>query len=217
MRLILLARRQASTASRLCSCSRASCSRMRIGRRMLRPPGGIGKSVGVTMLTRSKRRRRRRRFDRVVDAFQRRPTRRRSGCSAQPSARSREPPARPPGRGSASSRRRKRIRTGARWSRIRPYGRRPSARARRRAARCPRDWRGGTRRRCGRRPAPCRTTCRTRRRTCPSPRISACCAPQIAVAARSSLRPGSKWMSFLAVKGRGAQELLSSPPTGEPR
>ena len=41
----------------------------------------------------------------------------------------------------------------------------------------------------------------------PSPRISACCAPQMAVAARSSLRPGSNLMSARLEQRLGAGQL----------
>ena len=61
-----------------------------------------------------------------------------------------------------------------------------------------RDWHGGTRRRSGRRPAPCRTRPRRRRHGVPSPKSSVCCDPQQAVAASSSLRPGWKTMSAWA-------------------
>ena len=45
----------------------------------------------------------------------------------------------------------------------------------------------------------------------PSPRSSACCVPHSAVAARSSLRPGWKTMSFGVEDFRGALELLVEP------
>ena len=54
VRLSLLARTNASMASRLKSCRRASWVRIGSLRRMLSPPSGIGKSVGVTMLMRSR-------------------------------------------------------------------------------------------------------------------------------------------------------------------
>src|SRR5208283_150801 len=51
----------------------------------------------------------------------------------------------------------------------------------------------------------------------PSPRISACCAPQIAVAARSSFSPGMK-VTPAASKCRLARSICAStPPSGEPR
>jgi hypothetical protein len=51
--LSLLARTKASMASRLKSCRRASWPRKVSVSRMFRPPGGIVKSVGVTICTRS--------------------------------------------------------------------------------------------------------------------------------------------------------------------
>ena len=55
MRLRLLARTKASMASRLKSWSRASWSSTPSRLRMLRPPGGIVKSSGMTIFTRSSR------------------------------------------------------------------------------------------------------------------------------------------------------------------
>ena len=81
-----------------------------------------------------------------------------------------------------------------------------SAPGRRRAWTCRHGWRGGRRRRCGRRPGPCRTRCRTRRRTCRRRAAPACCVPQSAVAARSSLRPGLKTMLRLLISRSRAQE-----------
>jgi hypothetical protein len=52
--LSLLARTKASMASRLWSCRRASCASTGSRRRMLSPPSGMAKSVGMTMLTRSR-------------------------------------------------------------------------------------------------------------------------------------------------------------------
>ena len=137
------------------------------------------------------------RFDRLVHAFERRPRRRRSATSPSRRGRSRRSPARPAGL-------RIGIITSTKWIFGLVRGGRGFrgvvvAHQREHAAvlaRCRRNWRGGTRRRCGRRPGPCRTRCRTRRRILPSPRSSACCEPHTAVAARSSLMPGWKTMSL---------------------
>jgi hypothetical protein len=51
----------------------------------------------------------------------------------------------------------------------------------------------------------------------PSPRISACCAPHTAVAASSSLRPGSKRMWERSSHFLAARRFWSRPPMGEPR
>ncbi len=60
--------------------------------------------------------------------------------------------------------------------------------------------------RSGRRPAPCRTRCRTRRRGARLPSRFACCDPQTAVAARSSFRPGSKRILALLEERLGLPE-----------
>ena len=77
--------------------------------------------------------------------------------------------------------------------------------------RCRRGWRGGTRRRSGRRRGPCRTR-REKTPSClPSPSSSVCCEPQQAVAASSSLRPGWKTMSRPASCFLAPPQLLVEP------
>ena len=193
----MLAASQATTASRLCSCRRASCSRMPSGVRMLRPPGGIGKSRGRERGDAIERRvDHRRRFDRVLDAFDSDPD---AGVAAQ----------RPAERAIVENL----LHAGRRQDRHhhvdegefglmrggRGFGGMVVAHQREHAAVRRGPGEIGVAEHvaaavdAGALAVPER---RTRRRTCPSPRISACCAPQSAVAASSSLRPGSKWMSF---------------------
>ena len=51
----------------------------------------------------------------------------------------------------------------------------------------------------------------------PSPRNSACCVPQIAVAARSSFRPALEQDVVLVERALARMNCWSSPPSGEPR
>ncbi len=122
---------------------------------------------------------RRGRFDRVLDAFQSDPD---AGIARQRIAdETVVDDLLDAGRteGSGSSRRRRRIPTGAPSSRIRRHGRRPSARARRPRARCRRDWRGRSASPARSTPGPLPYQMPKTPSKRPSPRISACCAPHM--------------------------------------
>ena len=87
-------------------------------------------------------------------------------------------------------------------------GRRPRRRARRRCARRRRSCRGAARRPRGRGPAPCRTTCRARRRTWRRAGCRASWLPHAEVAPSSSLRPGTWWTRCSLEQLAVARELL---------
>ncbi len=147
----------------------------------------------------------------VRDQLHRHPEPRVAGTARSRAGRGRRSPAGSPGTARASARPTARARSRTGSSTTSRSGRRRRGRARRRSARRPSGSRGGRRRRSGRRPGPCRTR-RPRRRRAPraSPRPS-CWLPHTAVAASSSLTPGTRWMSCSAISARSRPTTRSRP------